>query len=143
MLNAASSPRMENSRNTFLVVGLLAVLAVVLVRTAWVCDDAYITMRTVDHFTHGNGLVYNIGERVQSYTHPLWLLLLAGLYAVTGDAYFSLNFLSIALAFLGAAIFLKIWRKPRPGWCWAPRRSSFPRPSSIIPVRVWKIPCSI
>ncbi len=32
------------------VVALLGALAVVLVRNAWICDDAYITLRTVDNF---------------------------------------------------------------------------------------------
>jgi len=35
---------------------LASIFVVVLVRTAWVCDDAYITFRTVDNFVHGHGL---------------------------------------------------------------------------------------
>ncbi|MBK7217390.1 MAG: hypothetical protein IPH95_10125 [Candidatus Promineofilum sp.] len=33
---------------------------------AWMGDDAFITLRTVDNFVAGRGLVYNVGERVQS-----------------------------------------------------------------------------
>ncbi len=44
---------------------------------AWICDDAYITFRYVDNFISGYGLVYNAGERVQGFTHPLWLFLLS------------------------------------------------------------------
>jgi hypothetical protein len=43
----------------------------------WISDDAFITMRYVKNFLDGNGLVYNIGERVEGYTHFLWLLLLS------------------------------------------------------------------
>jgi len=42
---------------------------------SWVAEDAYITFRVVDHFIQGYGLRWNIDERVQVYTHPLWMLL--------------------------------------------------------------------
>lgn len=46
-----------------------------IVRIAWVGDDAYITFRSIENFIHGYGPVYNIGERVQTFTHPLWFFL--------------------------------------------------------------------
>ena len=46
--------------------------------TGWVCDDAYITFRHVLNCLGGYGPVFNPGERVQAYTHPLWFLLLLG-----------------------------------------------------------------
>jgi hypothetical protein len=51
----------------------LAVFAIVVVRTSWLSDDAYITLRTVDNFVSGYGLRWNVAERVQTYTHPLWM----------------------------------------------------------------------
>jgi len=66
-----------------------ALLALSLLRTAWVSDDAYITFRSIDNLVHGYGLVWNVGERVQSFTHPLWLLLMTPLCAVTGEPYFT------------------------------------------------------
>ena len=46
---------------------------------AWVADDAFITLRYVQNTLEGNGAVFNVGDRVQGFTHPLWfLLLLAG-----------------------------------------------------------------
>ena len=47
---------------------------------AWICDDAYISLRTIDNFYNGFGLRWNVDERVQVYTHPLWLLLLCTVY---------------------------------------------------------------
>ncbi|HEX4386790.1 MAG TPA: hypothetical protein VH083_27735 [Myxococcales bacterium] len=41
-------------------------------------DDAYITFRAAVNLAHGNGPVFNVGERVESATSPLWVLLLAG-----------------------------------------------------------------
>jgi arabinofuranosyltransferase len=76
----------------------LAILLVVLLRTAWVSDDAYITFRTIDNFHHGFGLRWNIDERVQTYTHPLWLLVLVVVSRITGSLYYPTVGLSIVLS---------------------------------------------
>jgi len=70
----------------WLVVGLVIATAG---RVAWVCDDAYITFRTIDHWQLGYGPVWNPAERVQAFTHPLWMMLLAGISALTGELYFT------------------------------------------------------
>jgi hypothetical protein len=60
------------------VVIVAAVIAVGLVKATglrWYCDDAFITLRYADNFLAGKGLVYNEGEYVEGYTHPLWLAL--------------------------------------------------------------------
>ena len=56
-------------------------------RFAWVAEDAYITFRVVDNFVHGYGLRWNVAERVQVYTHPLWLLLHCVFALVIGNIY--------------------------------------------------------
>jgi arabinofuranosyltransferase len=43
----------------------------------FVCDDAFISFRYAKNFVEGNGLVYNISERVEGYTNFLWTLLLS------------------------------------------------------------------
>lgn len=82
----------------YLALLLTLLFGVVLVRTAWVGDDAYITMRTVDNFVHGYGLRWNTAERVQAYTHPLWMIVLSIVYAVTRDAYFTLIGIGIVVS---------------------------------------------
>ena len=77
---------------------LVLLFVITLVRTAWVNDDAYITLRTVDNFVNGSGLTWNPGERVQAYTHPLWMFMLSGLYALTHEAYFTTLALSFVLS---------------------------------------------
>jgi hypothetical protein len=42
----------------------------------WSCDDIFITLRYVDNYFAGEGLVYNAGERVEGYTHFSWLAIL-------------------------------------------------------------------
>ena len=91
----------EDPTERYPLIAACCVLFVVLLRCAWVTDDAFITFRTVDNLWHGYGLTWNVDERVQAYTHPLWMFLLAGTYAVTRELYFTSIALSVALT-LGA-----------------------------------------
>jgi len=54
----------------------------VVIPTAWVCDDAYISLRVADNVLQGYGLRWNVAERVQVFTHPLWLFLLIAAHAI-------------------------------------------------------------
>ncbi len=42
-----------------------------------VFDDAFISFRYAAHLAHGQGLVYNAGERVEGYSNFLWTLVMA------------------------------------------------------------------
>jgi arabinofuranosyltransferase len=88
----------NNSYTKAIITLLLVVFLYVLIRTAWVGDDAFITLRTVDNFINGYGLVWNIGEKVQTYTHPLWMLVLSGVYFFTHEAFFTTITVSILLS---------------------------------------------
>lgn len=55
-----------------LAIPFLAFFLYSIVRIAWVGDDGFITFRSLENFIHGHGLVFNVGERVQTFTHPLW-----------------------------------------------------------------------
>jgi arabinofuranosyltransferase len=60
---------------------LVVVFAVwVLVQNAWIGDDGFITMRVIENLVAGYGPNFNVGERVQVYTHPLWMFWLGGEY---------------------------------------------------------------
>ncbi|MBX3048866.1 MAG: hypothetical protein KIT46_01030 [Anaerolineales bacterium] len=65
---------------------------------AWFSDDAYFSFRSVDNFVHGHGLTWNVQERVQGFTHPLWVLLLSALYFFTREIYLTTIFVNLALA---------------------------------------------
>ena len=39
-------------------------------------DDAMISMRYADNWAHGNGLVWNVGERVEGFTNPAWTIIM-------------------------------------------------------------------
>lgn len=88
------------SKQNFLPMAMLAA-TVMLLGTAWIGDDAFITLRVIDNFVNGFGLRYNVIERVQVYTHPLWLFFLTPFYALTREAMVTTMLVSVLLS-LGA-----------------------------------------
>lgn len=73
------SKKPVNSNN--IMYGFLIILSVVLVifciNDKFIQDDAFISFRYVQNFVDGNGLVFNIGERVEGYTNFLWVIILS------------------------------------------------------------------
>jgi arabinofuranosyltransferase len=63
-----------------------------------------ITFRTVLNFVHGNGLVFNLGDRVQGYTHPLWMLVLSLSYWINDEIFISTMYLGIVLTAIAFSI---------------------------------------
>lgn len=51
-------------------------------RRRWIAEDAFIDLRVVRMLLAGHGPVFNLGERVEVYTNPLWVALLAALNAL-------------------------------------------------------------
>jgi len=96
----------NNQRLTarFIIFSFIILLTVVIFRTAWISDDAYITFRTVHNFVNGYGLTWNVGERVQTYTHPLWMFLLSLFYFFTGEIYYTSILLSIVVTLIAVYI---------------------------------------
>lgn len=86
----------------------LSVYLFLLIKTAWLCDDAYITFRTVDNFINGYGLRWNVAERVQTYTHPLWMFLVAAFYFFTREVFFTSILLSIIISLI--TVYLLIFK---------------------------------
>lgn len=70
---------MINQKNQWMIrISLFVIFFLAVLHSAWLSDDSFITLRTVLNFLHGYGPVFNIDERVQAYTHPLWFLILSG-----------------------------------------------------------------
>lgn len=83
---------------------------------AWLCDDAFISIRYADNLANGLGLVYNAGERVEGYTNLLWTLMLAtatraGLSAVATAQYLGIVWY-VALA---VSLTYRSWRRADSG----------------------------
>lgn len=86
---------------------ILTIFAVLLFRTAWISDDAAITLRTVLNFINGYGATFNISERVQAYTHPLWFFLISGFSVLFQNVFYTTFFLSIAISLLVVGLLTK------------------------------------
>jgi len=83
---------------------LLFFILITMIRNGWFADDAYITYRTIKNFINGYGLRYNIDERVQTFTHPLWLFLQIPFYYEIRSEYIVAITLNLILAF--SAVYL-------------------------------------
>lgn len=82
----------------------LALMLYALIVCAWQCDDAYLTFRTARNLVTGRGLTWNPGDRVQVFTHPLWMALSAIAFAITREHFVSMNVIAIATSLAAAAM---------------------------------------
>lgn len=66
-------------------------------KNAWVAEDSFIILRSVDQFLHGHGFRWNPQDRTQAYTSPLWFLLIITSTVFCKTLYLNLIGLSLAL----------------------------------------------
>lgn len=88
-------------------------------RRRWVSEDAFISMRVVRNILQGHGPVFNVGERVEAYTHPLWVGILSlwglvGLPLPEGSVILGLAFTALGLVAAQVAA-LRLTRALGPG----------------------------
>ena len=69
----------------------------------YVTDDTYIHLQYATHLAHGDGFVFNTGERVYGTTSPLWVVLLAEAIALGADGLLASKLLG-GLATLAAVL---------------------------------------
>jgi arabinofuranosyltransferase len=77
LLSILSSSKRLPRWKFFLTLFLFLAGFFLILRTAWVSEDAFITLRHVDNFIEGYGPVFNLNERVEGYTHPLWFAIIS------------------------------------------------------------------
>ncbi len=85
------------------------------IRNAWVVDDAYITFRTVDNLLEGYGLTWNVDERVQVFTHPMWMFLVSMVHGLFGNIFFATLGLSFVLS-AGTIVIAWFYTRGRGEW---------------------------
>lgn len=66
------------SQNLYWFLGFLGILVATFKAWTlrWLCDDAFFSFIYARNLAEGNGFVFNVGERVEAITNPLWTLLL-------------------------------------------------------------------
>ena len=81
----------------------------------FLCDDAFIAFRYARNLARGNGLVFNPGfERVEGFTSPLWVALLAALDALGLAPESVANALSLGLTVVLWALLARASRRVLP-----------------------------
>jgi len=82
---------------TLLFLFSLAIAIFVFLKNAWVGEDAYIVLRSIEQLFSGNGPIWNPHERVQVFTSPLWFIVLALARIFSHDVYLNVIVVSIIL----------------------------------------------
>lgn len=73
---------MRSKRSLWLTLSAIPFLVFIwnsLYFSPWTVDDAFISLRYAYNLVEGNGLVYNLGERVEGFSNFSWVLLAASL----------------------------------------------------------------
>ena len=101
--------RVAESRHGRLTLLLLPVLlfAFFAVKRRWMDDDGFINLRVVQNVLAGRGPVYNVGERVEVGTSPLWIAAMALLGALRLRLEYVAVWLGIASAVGGLVLAMK------------------------------------
>lgn len=94
----------------------IVIFSVVFIANCWVGDDAYISFRVSDNFIHGYGLRWNVAERVQAFTNPLWTLLMAAAGWISGEFFYTSMVVSFVLCLVMLAIAWRWLGRAADGW---------------------------
>jgi hypothetical protein len=78
---------LKQSKQSYLIISILGIFLSIFIsyQMRWLGDDIFIGLRYVKNFNEGNGLVNNIGERVEGYTDFLWLMLISFFFRLKFD----------------------------------------------------------
>ena len=90
---------------------ILVILFIHISQYVFTIDDSFISFRYAKNLASGNGLVFNIGEKVEGYTNFLWVIILS-LFSLVGFAPESVaNVLSIAFSIALVIVLFNFSRK--------------------------------
>lgn len=78
---------------------------------AWHSDDAYHAYIMAKNLVEGNGFVYNVGERVNASTCPLFTLCVAAVYCICRNMFIS--GLAVGILFSALAIYIVLYKVAR------------------------------
>jgi arabinofuranosyltransferase len=101
--------------------GVCLVLSIALgfeiLQSSWLSDDFLIGMRQVLNGAHGFGLGFNVGERVQTMTSPLWMFVMWLAY-VGGGLFYGPLLVSVGLSFAAVALLVRFTRVTGQSYAW-------------------------
>ena len=141
---APSAARASRAGRAAVVVVPALVLVIAGWLRRWTTDDAFINYRIVRMLVEGHGPVFNIGQRIEAYTSPLWIGVLT-----VGDVVLPIRLeyvsviCSLALSAIGmlalgsGAMRLLGGSSKEPTERKEPTESTQPPQSTAPPIRVW------
>lgn len=97
----------NDNKNLKLLIFICSIAVITL--SGWLCDDAYHGFVMAKHLAEGNGFVYNIGERVNASTCPLFTLIIAALYAPFMNGMYFIA-MGTCIIFSGLCVWLMIYK---------------------------------
>lgn len=90
----------QSTMNRWGATMMVFAITIRIIQTAWINDDAKITLRTVMNALNGYGLTFNLAERVQAYTHTGWFFVLLFSSWLSGNIYVATFVVSIVCSTL-------------------------------------------
>ena len=101
---------------------LVVVASVILVAHArsydFFCDDAFIAVRYAQQLAAHGAPVYNLGERVEGYTSPLWMALIAAGFLLHAAPVACTHALGAASGVLLVLALWRLWHRVEPAAPW-------------------------
>lgn len=94
-----------------LVAGLLLAVALMWPLRGYVTDDTFIHLQYAKHLAEGQGLVFNVGERVYGCTSPLWVALIADGMMLGFDGLVTARVLGLLATLASVVLFLQLMRR--------------------------------
>ncbi len=94
-----------------LVAGLLLMAALMWPLRGMLSDDTFFQLQYARHLAAGQGLVFNLGERVYGCATPLWVGLIADGMALGGDGLTVARVLAAIASLASVGIFLQLMRR--------------------------------
>jgi len=82
------------------------------------CDDAFIALRYAKNLSEHGELTYNLGQRVEGFTSPLWVLLCSTLASLSVPLVSAARLLGAAASLLAFWALSRFWRELAPKAPW-------------------------
>ncbi len=94
-----------------LIVALAITAALLWPVRGYLTDDTFIHLQYARHLAHGDGLVFNVGERVYGCTSPLWVAMLAAAIALGADGVAAAHLLGALATLASVVLFFLLARR--------------------------------
>jgi len=128
------------TRSLTLALLLLAAAILIVGAVRWwprTVDDAFITFRYSEKLVDGSGPVFNPGERVEGYSSPSWMLLMAGAIGLGVDPVAAAKWLGLLASVLCVLLVYADLKRADPNG-WAAGAGAILLASSLV-LQIWSV----